>query len=589
MLVSKCSKPSRRACAALAAGLVCALSVTLAWADDFVRLDHMDVETLESEFFRLRRPLRVKVHCEGAGDAHDEEMYAYGWILDLRSREVVWSLSHDDAKSGPGNNIVFDGAIDLPAGDYAAYFAPFTRRYKVIRLLGREIGRIWIDSKRLKKSRYVRRWHLRLSVGDASALDAVEELTPPVEVDDPRRFVEMIRKGDDAFESRGFTLPERMQVTVYAQGEFFDSSTGVVDIGWITNADTRRRVWELSPDNFKHGGGDFKNKVARETITLPAGNYVASYATDGSHSWEEWNAAPPYDPDGWGILIWAPSERDAARIRPFFEERDPNREIVSLVRQRDGVYVSQGFTLKRAANARVYALGEYDAGDHVFVDYGWIAEFGTDRIIWKMTHRNTRQAGGATKNRAADEVVELPAGDYVAYYTTDDSHAYRMWNAEPPHDPTHWGIDIVATDPDFGREHVELFDADERVERDRTYIVRMVRVGNDEHLRKRFTVERPTRVRIIAVGEGTGGQMYDFGWIEEVDTGTWVWEMTLRKTRHAGGAQKNRVFDRAILLDAGEYEAHFVTDSSHAWNAWNDVHPRNPNAWGITITDTENN
>lgn len=572
---------------AVAASVACVLaSAPASRAADFVRIDHMEVEELESEFFALDEALTVRVHCEGAGDARDREMFAYGWILDLRTREIVWSLSHENTENGPGQNLVFDGDLRLPAGEYGAYFAPFTRRYKVIRLLGKEIGRIWIDTKR-RQPRYLRRWHLRLSVERDRDLDSIRELYPPVRVKDPLRVVELIRNGDDEFESQGFTLPERMQITVYCQGEYMESSTGVVDIGWITNADTRRRVWELSPDNFKHGGGSFKNKVAKETITLAAGNYIASYATDGSHSWEEWNDTPPHDPDGWGMIVWARSQADAERIQPYFEQRDPNRVVVSLIRQRDGAYVSQGFTLDRAAKLRVYAIGEYDRSEHVFADYGWIEEFGTGATVWRMTHRNTRHAGGASKNRAADEVIELPAGDFVAYYTTDDSHAYRMWNAEPPHDPTHWGIDIMSTDPDLRAQDVTLFDAVQRAESEHTYVVRIVRVGNNEHQSERFTLDRPMRVRIVAIGEGTGGQMYDFGWIEEADTGTWVWEMTLRKTRHAGGAQKNRIFDRVVLLDAGEYVAHFVTDSSHAWNSWNDAHPREPNSWGITITAVE--
>ena len=48
---------------------------------------------------------------------------------------------------------------------------------------------------------------------------------------------------------------------------------------------------------------------------------------------------------------------------------------------------------------------------------------------------------------------------------------------------------------------------------------------------------------IYALGEGIGGDMVDYGWIERCEERRRVWEMTYRATEHAGGAKKNRRFD----------------------------------------------
>ena len=32
-------------------------------------------------------------------------------------------------------------------------------------------------------------------------------------------------------------------------------------------------------------------------------------------------------------------------------------------------------------------------------------------------------------------------------------------------------------------------------------------------------------MRIFAIGEGQAGEMFDYGWIEDVDKGSRVWEM----------------------------------------------------------------
>jgi len=341
-------------------------------------------------------------------------------------------------------------------------------------------------------------------------------------------------------------------------------------------------VWEFGPDNFRHGGGDLKNKVSRETITLPKGDYVAYYATDDSHSGEGWNAPPPYDPDGWGMILWARSEAEARRIRPYTDADDPNRTLISLVRLGDGVLVTQGFMLRAPARLRLYAIGEYDQGSRQFADYAQIESFGTGEVVWSMSEGNTRYAGGAQKNRFADEIVQLDAGEYILSYSTDGSHAYGAWNAAPPRDPRRWGVTVSAT-ADFDVKDFELFDAEKAAETGKDYLVRLVRIRSNQHVRQRFELDKPTRVRILAVGEGLYNDMYDYGWIEKVPGGSWVWEMTMRNTRHAGGDEKNRLFDGIIMLDAGTYEAHYVTDDSHAWNEWNRPRPKNPNNWGLTI------
>jgi hypothetical protein len=92
-------------------------------------------------------------------------------------------------------------------------------------------------------------------------------------------------------------------------------------------------------------------------------------------------------------------------------------------------------------------------------------------------------------------------------------------------------------------------------------------------------------VRIVAVGEGVQPEMVDYGWIEDVRSGRTVWEMTWRNTHHAGGAHKNRMFNDVIRLEAGEYEAFFVTDDSHAWGRFNQPQPDDPTLWGITISE----
>jgi hypothetical protein len=113
-------------------------------------------------------------------------------------------------------------------------------------------------------------------------------------------------------------------------------------------------------------------------------------------------------------------------------------------------------------------------------------------------------------------------------------------------------------------------------------VAEIVRVLDNEDKTVTFNLAREEQVRIFSIGEGQGGQMFDYGWIENVDKGTPVWEMQEAKTTHAGGAAKNRKVDEVITLPAGNYKLRYKSDDSHAFDHWNSL-PPDINYWGIAI------
>ena len=117
-----------------------------------------------------------------------------------------------------------------------------------------------------------------------------------------------------------------------------------------------------------------------------------------------------------------------------------------------------------------------------------------------------------------------------------------------------------------------------------TRMVSLIGLGDDEDVNQAFNIDETTRVRVIALGEGKGKRMYDYGWIENDETGEVVWEMTYRKTRHGGGADKNRLAVANITLEPGTYTAYFITDDSHSIERFNASPPDNPERWGMIIT-----
>jgi hypothetical protein len=330
--------------------------------------------------------------------------------------------------------------------------------------------------------------------------------------------------------------------------------------------------------NSDYAGGDKKNRKVHETISLPAGQYAVFFVTDDSHSYQRWNASPPYDPMFWGMTIKLANPSMKQYVKVYDYEATPEENVVvKFNRMRDEEFKTQGFELKRPRDLRIYALGEGRDGD--MFDYGWIVDAKTNRKVWEMDYYDTEHAGGDEKNRLIDEVKHFDKGNYIVYYVTDGSHSYWDWNTAPPHDQERWGITIYGADASFDPADVSEYEP----KADAAILAQVVRAGDHDRERERFSLAKQTDVRVYAIGEGDDGRMYDYGWIENADTRKVVWEMTYRKTRNAGGADKNRLVDDVISLEGGEYILYYESDGSHSFNNWNADPPYDAVNWGITV------
>jgi hypothetical protein len=390
--------------------------------------------------------------------------------------------------------------------------------------------------------------------------------------------------GDSEFVKTGFRLSRPTDLRIVSVFEYPRKSDGPADFGWIVDATTRERVWHPRARDTRRAGGGRKNRRYDEQLQLPAGEYILYFGTDDSHSFEEWNVAPPWDPFNWGIAVLPGDDFDRSAFT-ITEAPERGKPLLRYDRAEDYDLFEQPFRLTRDGTLLIFALGEYDDSDDQFVDHGWIADANSGRPVWSMTHRNTMPGGGADKNRMFDGTVELEAGDYIAFYVTDDSHSYESWNSATPFLPKAWGMTVWAG-PGTDAASFQLIDRDE-VERDPEVLAQIVRVGDHERRRERFTLDRETRIHVYALGEGISGRMYDYGYIVDEDSGRTVWEMEYRDTRRAGGAKKNRLFDEVFRLPAGNYKAVYRTDGSHSFEDWNAAQPREPWNWGMTIRRVE--
>jgi CubicO group peptidase (beta-lactamase class C family) len=121
----------------------------------------------------------------------------------------------------------------------------------------------------------------------------------------------------------------------------------------------------------------------------------------------------------------------------------------------------------------------------------------------------------------------------------------------------------------------------------KTAVAQIVNVADEADKTIEFSLNQEKQIRVFAAGEGEIGEMYDYGWIENAETGKTIWEMKAPETTHAGGAPKNRKVDAVITLPAGKYRLRYKSDESHSFDNWNAL-PPDINFWGIALYLKEN-
>jgi hypothetical protein len=365
---------------------------------------------------------------------------------------------------------------------------------------------------------------------------------------------------------------------------------------WILDGQSRRVVWELRSATTQRGDGGLR--IFDGTVRLPAGTYEAGYAAlfPVSGEWDrdgDWRARDARNDDG--IESLHGPYIDDGRYRRFqMVVRGAGRRVtqegaraeaekttlVTLHGTHSRSRERLGFELDRTMKVSVHLEGEKDGA---WKDYGWIMDAATREVVWTSRSGSGEPAGGARKNRLVRDALQLPAGKYVAFYVTDDSHHATAWNETPPLDPSSWGLTV------------RLEEADRRAARTFPYqplavagaFVQLTRLGDDELRWQQFTVGRPMVVNVFAVGEGRRGGMNDFGWIVDA-SGQAVWRMEYDSTGDGGGAAKNRVSSTRLRLAAGRYTAYFVTDGSHSFDdGWNSEEPLDGEYWGMTIAPAD--
>jgi hypothetical protein len=295
------------------------------------------------------------------------------------------------------------------------------------------------------------------------------------------------------------------------------------------------------------------------------------------------------------------------------------KTIVSLRNFSDVELKSAGIVVSRPVTVHIKALGG-GAGegwtyksDRMYA-YGWILNAETRGSVWQMNPGNTWRA---SDDRGYDGTVTLEPGSYEVYFTAYafDYHTafthisvnvdhresplfgsggerYKgflswftdWWSDDIAHDwerrSPAWGMDLLVDDR--AADGISMF----RPPKPRpNVVVQATGLGDNEIVRKGFSVSGPTTLQIYAIGEGKReGDMMDYGWIVNASDRTRVWEMRDRSLASAGGSRKNLKTWANVPFTRGDYVLYYVTDDSHSAADWNEAPPEDPLEYGVTVS-----
>ncbi|GMQ83099.1 MAG: hypothetical protein BMS9Abin05_2577 [Rhodothermia bacterium] len=554
--------------------------------DGVIVFDDMSTGKLYRTGLQVDRETEAVISIVAAfeNDSDSAPLATYGWILESESRDLIWSTD-------PASLIrdgVLGAAIDtirMVPGSYEVFYTtlgPTENSIDDAPFLGltpywtnRESS--WNMSIREVDPGSNSRMLIRTSESRLKKMVFEKEFwtTGPVSERGTHPFL--------------FRILQPVKLNVYAVGEMCSPDC---DYGWIEDARSGEKVWRMEWENTVPAGGAESNRMFYGALDLSPGVYRAVYRSYGSHSVSNWQANPPYNPDGWGMTLYGVSEDDIVEFDPWIS----SEPFVLLTEVGNNEHEMVQFTVTDSISVLVSALGEITARGALY-DYGWVEDNASGVTLWKMSRENSLYAGGDNTNRIETAFLDLGPGEYTVHFKTDGGHAYNNWSLSKPSFPNRWGVALFDVDYPAGADRVSVFhstrDSDKVDASDigaetgpielGELLVRLERVGNDADLFDSFKLDSDQEVYIVAQGEITTGGRWDYGWIESNNSGERIWELTLRNSTSAGGADRNRRFDGWISLEKGSYTARFTSDLSHAYADFGDEAPDNAEEWGIRI------
>ena len=232
--------------------------------------------------FRLNEDTVIRIKALGAGEHLPQAklknyfldpsgMFAYAWILNTETREVVWRMTADNTeKAGSGFLRKFEGNIELLAGTYEVYFSTATPSIifqKGFFSFGDILDYIFEGRNWYREG--LKKWYITIQNVDR-ILDK-HQLQREWERLKKNASFSVTRLKENDFREIQFEVGKRIPLEIYAIGEGLDGK--MYDYSKIINLNSGSTFWEMKEWDTEHAGGALKNRKIRKVVLIPKGRY----------------------------------------------------------------------------------------------------------------------------------------------------------------------------------------------------------------------------------------------------------------------------------------------------------------------------
>ncbi|MBK8232793.1 MAG: hypothetical protein IPK72_19955 [Candidatus Eisenbacteria bacterium] len=271
-----------------------------------ITIEDIRKQGLRRGLFVLSEETPLHVRAEGLSDPDGDVFLSYGYILDMKTRRPVWSMTDSDCcYDKKAENWRAEEEVTLPPGTYGVYYVAYGGKMPMkgkFKIFGLDLGEIDSDfgpTVEWDDEGDPERWGIWVTAmrTDFKPTPVSTALDQPF----PDAVVNLLGVGNSTRKRVGLKLDRAVRFHLWATGEWWEGADDFADGASIIDQKSWRRIWQLERDNTVAAGGASKNRLFDDEITLPAGNYMVNVFTDDSHATDTWNTAPPWDPAAWGL------------------------------------------------------------------------------------------------------------------------------------------------------------------------------------------------------------------------------------------------------------------------------------------------
>ena len=247
--------------------LALAISLPLLAQDQEISLRDFNPGQIKYAGFTLHTDKSVRIESVGGGGdkvvlrtknnfVDPQNMFAYAWILDASTRELVWRMTPNNTESdwwGEKYNRKFAGKVALQKGEYEIYFSAnrplflemeggyFNLKKLWERVFGDED---WWDENS-------NQWYVTLS--DVDEVFDEEAVNKYQRAQKNSAIISLTGLRDSEESKKGFSLKQKATLRIYAIGEGSDGE--MYDFAYIIDANSRERKWSMNESETEPAGG----------------------------------------------------------------------------------------------------------------------------------------------------------------------------------------------------------------------------------------------------------------------------------------------------------------------------------------------